>query len=113
VHLEVVCIGGTPATTVEALHRFFRALSAAKSPEPVGQTALPAPRPMTARVARLNEQLGIERQLDLALGPATSVEAVTSGAGTSASGSRSGSGGSPLPDRGSNDGSPLGPGEPP
>jgi hypothetical protein len=71
VHLEVVCLGGTPVTTVEALHRFFKALADAKCPPAAASdTAVPpAARPMTARAARVVEQLRVEQELDRALGP--------------------------------------------
>lgn len=69
VHLEVVSLGGSPATTAEALHRFFVAVAAAKSPHAAAQTPLPAARPKTVRAARLDKQLGVERELDRALGP--------------------------------------------
>jgi hypothetical protein len=76
VHLEVVCLGGTPVTTVEALHRFFKALADAKCPPPPASgTAAPAVRPATARAASVAKQLRVEQELDRRLGPVDSVPA--------------------------------------
>jgi hypothetical protein len=59
VRLEAVSCGGSPATTAEALHRFFAAVAAAKAPG-----AGPAPPAKTPRAARKEMTTRARRQLD-------------------------------------------------
>jgi Protein of unknown function (DUF1580) len=68
VRLEIVYVGSSPMTTVEALHRFFAAVARAKCPQPSAPPIVAPRKPV--RAARFDRELQVERELDRILGPA-------------------------------------------